>query len=122
MLDRFLSSVSLIEKFPFMASSVVRQTKSDHDAIILDMWGCKPKEFPKEPRLCFKFDGCWATDREAKSIISSAWNRGVLSYFEKIDNSSQRIDSVNALKKTRCRLDHLYAKEEKYWAQRSRSQ
>ncbi|KAA3483582.1 reverse transcriptase [Gossypium australe] len=153
-LARFLCSVSVIEKFPFMTTSVVRQTKSDHDAIILDMWGRKPKEYPKDPRLCFKFDDCWATDREAKNFISSAWNKGVLSYVEKIDSirsvlgpwqrdkygkmkreirkleqkidmfidSSQRVDSANPLKETRCRPGHLYAKEEKYWAQRSRSQ
>lgn len=38
-LDRFFTSVSVIENFPFMATYVVRQTNSDHDAIVLDTWG-----------------------------------------------------------------------------------
>ncbi|MBA0649769.1 hypothetical protein Goklo_017295 [Gossypium klotzschianum] len=63
-LDRFLMSVSVIENFSFMATSVVRQIKFDHDAIMLDMWGRKPKEQVKDPRLCFRFDESWATDRE----------------------------------------------------------
>ncbi|MFQ6659288.1 hypothetical protein Gotur_028236 [Gossypium turneri] len=37
-LDRFLTSVSVVENFPFIATKVVRQTQSDHDAIILDLW------------------------------------------------------------------------------------
>ncbi|MBA0587017.1 hypothetical protein Gorai_000154 [Gossypium raimondii] len=53
-LDRFLMSVSLIENFSFMATSVVRQIKFDHDAIMLDIWGRKPKEQIKDPRLCFR--------------------------------------------------------------------
>ncbi|KAK8305753.1 hypothetical protein V6Z11_D03G082300 [Gossypium hirsutum] len=57
-LDRFLTSVSMIEKFPFIATSVVRQTQSNHDAILLDVWGRKPKDYPKDHRLCFRFDDC----------------------------------------------------------------
>lgn len=42
--------------------------------------------------------------------------------IDKVIDSSQRDDSANALKESRCGLSHLYAKEEKYWAQRSLSQ
>ncbi|PPD74644.1 hypothetical protein GOBAR_DD28427 [Gossypium barbadense] len=124
--DRFLTSVSVIEKFSFMATSVVRQTKADHHAIIMDMYGRKPKEHLKYPRLCFKFDECWATNKEAKSIISNAWNSGGSNFVDKFDRVRSVLglwdDSVNALKESRCGLSHLYAKEEKYWAQRSLSQ
>lgn len=91
--DRFLTSVSVIEKFPFMATNVVRQTKADHHAIIMDMYGRKPKEHLKYPRLCFKFDECWATNKEAKSIISNAWNSGGSNFVDKFD----RVRSVLGL-------------------------
>ncbi|KAA3483591.1 reverse transcriptase [Gossypium australe] len=89
-IDRFLSSVSLVENFPFIATKVVRQTQLDHDAIVLDLWGHKPKEYPNDHRLCFKFDLCSAGDREAKNIIGSAWNRGDTKYGDKL----QRVRSV----------------------------
>ncbi|KAL1151423.1 hypothetical protein V6Z11_A09G040900, partial [Gossypium hirsutum] len=89
-IDRFLSSVSLVENFPFIATKVVRQTQSDHDAILLDLWGRRPRDYPNDHRLCFKFDLCWAGDREAKTIIDSAWNRGDTEYGDKIE----RIRSV----------------------------
>ncbi|KAB1671559.1 hypothetical protein, partial [Gossypium barbadense] len=152
-IDRFLSSVSLVENFPFIATKVVRQTQSDHDAILLDLWGRRPRDYPNDHRLCFKFDLCWAGDREAKTIIDSAWNRGDTEYGDKIErvrsvlghwqrqkygrmkseirrleknidriiDSSSRGDSVKNLKESRKRLDFLYAREERYWAQRSRS-
>lgn len=152
-LDRFLASVSMIENFPFMATRVLRQTKSDHNAILMELQGHKPKDHSKDPRLCFKFDDCWANDREAKNVVSNAWNKGALSYVEKLDNvrmnlgpwqpdkyskmkrdicklekkidmvidSAHRINRVNTLKKIWCRLGYLYAKEEKYWAQRSQT-
>ncbi|XP_016667359.1 uncharacterized protein [Gossypium hirsutum] len=153
-LDRFVTTVSMIEKYPFMTSKVVRQTQPDHDAIIWDMWGSKPKEYPRDQKLCFRFEECWATNSKAKSIISSKWNweatkyvnklekiRGVLGLWQrdrygkmkndmrklenKIDwaiDSERRDDSAIILREMRSRLSQLYAREEKYWAQRSRSQ
>ncbi|PPS17157.1 hypothetical protein GOBAR_AA03426 [Gossypium barbadense] len=153
-LDRFVTSVSMIEKYPFMTSKVVRQTQSDHDAIIWDMWGSKPKEYPRGQRLCFRFEECWATDSKAKSVISSEWNREATNYVNKLEkirgvlgpwqrdrygkmkndmrklenkidraiDSETRDDSVIILREMRSRLSQLYAREEKYWAQRSRSQ
>ncbi|KAK8356484.1 hypothetical protein V6Z12_A05G356700 [Gossypium hirsutum] len=128
-IDRFLSSVSLVENFPFIATKMVRQSQSDHDAILLDLWGRRPKDHPNDHRLSFKFDVCWADDREAKKIIGSAWNRDDIDYGEKIErqnidriiDSKSRGDSVKNLKESRKRLDFLYAREESYWAQRSRS-
>ncbi|KAK5819936.1 hypothetical protein PVK06_024971 [Gossypium arboreum] len=84
-LDRFVTSVSMIEKYPFMTSRVVRQTQSDHDAIIWDMWGSKPKEYPRDQRLCFRFEECWAMDSEAKNAISSEWNRESTNYVNKLE-------------------------------------
>ncbi|PPD79092.1 hypothetical protein GOBAR_DD23979 [Gossypium barbadense] len=136
-LDRFLMSMTVIENFPYMATSVVRQTKSDHDAILLDIWGRKPKDQLKDPRLCFKYDECWAKDREAKEIINNAWNRSDLNIIGKVErqlkkeirklqwkinkviDTSQRDHSAVALKEAHFKISHLYAKEEKYWAQRS---
>ncbi|KAK8335250.1 hypothetical protein V6Z12_A09G041500 [Gossypium hirsutum] len=151
-IDRFLSSVSLVENFPFIATKVVRQTQSDHDPILLDLWGHRPKDHPNDHRLSFKFGLCWAGDREAKKIIGSVWNKIDIDYGEKIErvrsvlgywqrkkygkmkseirrlkknidriiNSNSRGDSVKSLKESRKRLDFLYAREESYWAQRSR--
>ncbi|PPR82021.1 hypothetical protein GOBAR_AA38692 [Gossypium barbadense] len=79
-----------IESFPFIATKVVRQTQSDHDAIILDLWGRKPKECPKDNRLSFKFDVWWAGDVEAKDVIERAWNRDAIDIGEKI----QRVRSA----------------------------
>ncbi|KAL1172609.1 hypothetical protein V6Z11_A05G359600 [Gossypium hirsutum] len=84
-IDRFLSSVSLVENFPFIATKMVRQSQSDHDEILLDLWGRRPKDHPNDHRLSFKFDVCWADDREAKKIIGSAWNRDDIDYGEKIE-------------------------------------
>ncbi|KAK5833779.1 hypothetical protein PVK06_017637 [Gossypium arboreum] len=41
--------------------------------------------------------------------------------INKIIDTTNRSDSVKRLKKTRRKLDYLYAREEKYWEQRSRS-
>ncbi|PPD78720.1 hypothetical protein GOBAR_DD24343 [Gossypium barbadense] len=85
-LDRFLTSVSVIENFPFMATCVMHQTKFDHDAIVLYMWGHKPKLQNKDPRLSFKFDNCWATNNEVKNIIKSAWHSSDTNFVDKLDN------------------------------------
>ncbi|TYG40901.1 hypothetical protein ES288_D12G131400v1 [Gossypium darwinii] len=135
-LDRFLTSVAVVENFPFIATKVLRQTQSDHDAIILDLWGRKLKAFPKDKRLFFKFDVCWVGNKEAKNVIERAWNSEGTDYGDKMDrnemrklekqievviDSASKEDSGKTLKETRRRLDFLYAKEESYWAQRSRS-
>ncbi|PPS06860.1 hypothetical protein GOBAR_AA13787 [Gossypium barbadense] len=83
--DRFITSVSMIEKYPIMTSRVVRQTQSDHDALIWDMWGSKTKEYPREQRLNFRFKEYWVMDGEAKNVISSEWNRESTNYVNKLE-------------------------------------
>ncbi|KAA3461289.1 reverse transcriptase [Gossypium australe] len=57
-LDRFVMTTNAVSIFPFIETNVIRQTKSDHDAVMLDTLGRKPKEKQKDPRLFFKFDAC----------------------------------------------------------------
>ncbi|KAK8302591.1 hypothetical protein V6Z12_D04G097400 [Gossypium hirsutum] len=73
-LDRFLISDIIIEKMPFITSSIVRQSKSDHEAILLDLYGNNPKEKGYDLRAWFRYDICWAKEQEAKDIISKAWS------------------------------------------------
>ncbi|PPD83787.1 hypothetical protein GOBAR_DD19257 [Gossypium barbadense] len=84
-LDRFLTSVAVVENFPFIATKVVRQTQSNHDAIILNLWGQKLKDYPKDKRLCFKFDVCWVGDEKAENVIERAWNSEGIDYGKKMD-------------------------------------
>ncbi|KAK8283598.1 hypothetical protein V6Z12_D08G105400 [Gossypium hirsutum] len=42
-LDRFFISDAIIEKMSFLTSYIVRQSKSDHEAILLDLCRSKPK-------------------------------------------------------------------------------
>ncbi|TYJ00813.1 hypothetical protein E1A91_A13G111100v1, partial [Gossypium mustelinum] len=152
-LDRFLTSVPVTENFPFLATYVVRQTNSEHDVIVLDTWGCKPKMHNIYPRLSFKYDICWVTDVEAKNIIKGTWQCNDNNFMDKLNNmclslglwkrghfnkmkkdirrlenkidriieSPQGIHSTIVLKETQSKLNHINAKEEKYWSQRSRS-
>ncbi|KAL1059888.1 hypothetical protein V6Z11_1Z145000 [Gossypium hirsutum] len=138
-LDRFISSVLVIESFPFIATKVVRQTQSDHDAIILDLWGRKPKECPKDNRLSFKFDVWWAGDVEAKDVIDRAWNRDAIDIGEKIQRVRSALGPWQSKKYGKLKRDmqklekqinwiidstskeESGRKEESYWAQRSRS-
>ncbi|KAA3461960.1 reverse transcriptase [Gossypium australe] len=57
-LDRFVMSANAISNFPFIATNVIRQAKSDHDEVIMDTMGRKPREDLKDPRIFFKFDAC----------------------------------------------------------------
>ncbi|KAK8351680.1 hypothetical protein V6Z11_A05G048900 [Gossypium hirsutum] len=43
-LDRFVDSENILEKLPYLASYIIRQSKSDHEAILLDTDGSKPKK------------------------------------------------------------------------------
>ncbi|MBA0579565.1 hypothetical protein Gorai_021818 [Gossypium raimondii] len=36
--------------------------------------GRKPKDHFKDPRLLFKFEACWAKDRDAKKLIKRVWD------------------------------------------------
>ncbi|TYH10966.1 hypothetical protein ES288_A07G220900v1 [Gossypium darwinii] len=84
-LDRFLMSANDVARFPFMETKVIRQSTSDHDAIILDTEGRKLRDRHRDPRLCFKYDVCWAKDVEAKKIIKEAWQKGSKDIMGKIE-------------------------------------
>ncbi|KAH1107834.1 hypothetical protein J1N35_011602 [Gossypium stocksii] len=83
-IDRFLMSANNIHSFPFMETNVLRQSCSDHDAIILDTEGRKPRDSQRDPRLNFKYDACWAKNKEAKMIIKAVWQRNAQDILEKI--------------------------------------
>ncbi|KAK8335238.1 hypothetical protein V6Z11_A09G041100 [Gossypium hirsutum] len=71
-LDRFVISDEFMEKMSFLTSQIVRQSKSDHEAILLDMYGSNPKDKRVDHRAWFRYDICWAQEQEAKDIITRA--------------------------------------------------
>ncbi|TYI08987.1 hypothetical protein ES332_A09G039800v1 [Gossypium tomentosum] len=137
-LDRFLMSANDVARFPFMETKVIRQSTSDHDAIILDTEGRKSRDRHRDPRLCFKYDVCW--DVEAKKIIKEAWQKGSADIMGKIEMVGKKLGGwqYKKLKQMRTQMGTLQAninkvidsqglgklldEEEKYWAQRSRIQ
>ncbi|TYH01227.1 hypothetical protein ES288_A09G041000v1 [Gossypium darwinii] len=90
-LDRFLMSANDMARFPFMETKVIRQSTSDHDAIILDTEGRKSRDRHRDPRLCFKYDVCWAKDVEAKKIIKEAWQKGSADIMGKIEMVGKKL-------------------------------
>ncbi|KAL1162661.1 hypothetical protein V6Z11_A07G217700 [Gossypium hirsutum] len=138
-LDRFVISDEFMEKMSFRTSQIVRQSSSDHEAILLDMaW--------------FRYD-CWAQEQEAKDIIKRAWSsencnvlekmklirdklgpwqyqrfrrmkykiKGLEKEISKLMDGPTNEGSMSLLKCARSKLGHLYDVEEKYWALRARS-
>lgn len=86
-LDRFLISANDVNNFPFLETRVVRQSKSDHDAIIFNMIGHKPHDSFRDPRLFFKYEIFWAKEKNAKNIINNTWsgnNLDIIKKFEKV--------------------------------------
>ncbi|KAH1072555.1 hypothetical protein J1N35_024883 [Gossypium stocksii] len=73
--------------FLFIDTNIIRQTKSDHDAVLLDTMGKKPKEKQRDPRLFFRYDTCWAKDKRAKVIIKHSW-------FNRADNTLEKIYGI----------------------------
>ncbi|KAG8489455.1 hypothetical protein CXB51_017838 [Gossypium anomalum] len=55
-LDRFLMSTNDVASFPFMETKVIRQSISDHDAIVLDTEGRKLRDRRRDPMLNFRYD------------------------------------------------------------------
>lgn len=74
-LDRFVASLGWLRLCPFLSSDVYRQAHFDHDVIILDTLGRKPKDMVRDLRLSFHFEACWAKDRGTKEIIMEVWNK-----------------------------------------------
>ncbi|TYH15526.1 hypothetical protein ES288_A05G048900v1 [Gossypium darwinii] len=141
-LDRFVASENILKKLPYLASYIVRQSKSDHEAILLGH------------RFWFRYDTCWAEDQELKDILTSIWSKKEGTLLEKMKLTRDKLGPwqynrfrklkykikwlekeisrlmdgrTNAwtqrlLKQARGRLGHLYDVEEKYWALRAQSQ
>ncbi|MBA0552038.1 hypothetical protein Golob_022880, partial [Gossypium lobatum] len=53
---------------------VVRQSCSNHEAIFLNLRDRKPNDDVRAPRLFFKFEACWAKDRDSKQLIKRIWD------------------------------------------------
>lgn len=57
-LDRYLVFANWIQKAPFLSTSVLRQASSNHDVIILDTIGRRPRNGSVDLRLSFRFEEC----------------------------------------------------------------
>ncbi|TYH10967.1 hypothetical protein ES288_A07G221000v1 [Gossypium darwinii] len=110
-LDRFLMSANDVARFPFMETNVIRQSTSDHDAIILVTEGRKPRDRHRDPRLCFKYEICWAKDVEAKNIIKEAWQKGSKDIMGKIEMVGKKLGGwqYKKLKQMRNQMGTLQA-------------
>ncbi|XP_012453280.2 uncharacterized protein LOC105775300 [Gossypium raimondii] len=90
-LDRFLVSEDLIENLPFISTNVVRQSKSDHEEILLNTHDNKPIDKGSDYRTCFKYDVCWAKDQEARDLISRVWNDNKCHTLTKMNNIREKL-------------------------------
>ncbi|KAB1671562.1 hypothetical protein [Gossypium barbadense] len=110
-LDRFLMSANDVARFPFMETKVIRQSTSDQDAIILDTEGRKSRDRHRDPRICFKYDVCWAKDVEAKKIIKEAWQKGSADIMGKIEMVGKKLGGwqYKKLKQMRTQMGTLQA-------------
>lgn len=75
-LDRYVMSFGWFIQHPFFSSNILQQAHFDHNAIQLDTLGRKPMDSIKDPRLRFRFEACYAKDRETKAVIREAWAKG----------------------------------------------
>ncbi|KAK5841878.1 hypothetical protein PVK06_004202 [Gossypium arboreum] len=71
-LDRFVMSINTVAFFPFIDVNTIRQTKSDHNVVLKDTMGKKPKMNQRDPRIYFRYDMCWAKDKREKEIIKES--------------------------------------------------
>ncbi|KAH1038067.1 hypothetical protein J1N35_039810 [Gossypium stocksii] len=53
--------------------------------------GRRLRDSIRDPRLCFKYDICWAKNKEAKKIIKDAWQRGTQDIMEKVQNVGKEL-------------------------------
>ncbi|TYH01220.1 hypothetical protein ES288_A09G040300v1 [Gossypium darwinii] len=139
--DRFAISKVAMEMMPFLLANIVRQSKSDHEAIPLDTNGSKPKDKGVDHRVWFRYDTCWGKVEEAKNIINSIWSadklgpwqykqyRGMKHNIKRLEKEINEImdgptndGSMSLLKSARGKLGSFYDMEEKYWAHRAHFQ
>ncbi|PPS08707.1 hypothetical protein GOBAR_AA11931 [Gossypium barbadense] len=78
---------------------IVRQSKSDHEAILMDTLGSKPGDNNTDLRTWFRYDVCWNKEKEERDVITSIWS-----------NNESNL------------LDKLALVEERYWAIHARTQ
>ncbi|PPR88593.1 hypothetical protein GOBAR_AA32106 [Gossypium barbadense] len=90
-LDRFVASDVILDKFPFLASYVVRQSKSDHEAILIDTEGSKPNRERTGHKAWFRYDTCWAGEQELKDLISSIWEKEESNMLAKMDMTRDKL-------------------------------
>ncbi|TYG95572.1 hypothetical protein ES288_A11G278600v1, partial [Gossypium darwinii] len=119
-LDRFLISENIIGNMPFLTTKIVRQSKSDHEAIIMDTLGCKPGDNNTDPRTWFRYDACWSKEKEAHDIVTSICD--LKKTISDIMNGSNCENTIGMLKSARSKLGYFYEVEERYWAICTRTQ
>ncbi|KAA3468130.1 reverse transcriptase [Gossypium australe] len=132
-----------------METVVIRQSKSDHDVILMDIVGSKPRGRGGD-LIC----GLDMIEKEAVDIINTVWSKRDRDLIDKVEDTREKLGpwqykqfknmrgQINALdrnistlmdgpynanlsrllKVARGKLGHLYDVEEKYWAQRARIQ
>ncbi|KAK5812334.1 hypothetical protein PVK06_027763 [Gossypium arboreum] len=69
----------------YLTSHIVRQSKSDREAILMDTNGSKPKEKGNDHRAWFRYDIWWAKEKEARDIITSVWSNEECNILEKME-------------------------------------
>ncbi|PPR81963.1 hypothetical protein GOBAR_AA38752 [Gossypium barbadense] len=84
-LDRFLISDNLVGNMPFLTTKIVRQSKFDHEAIIMDTLGSKPRDYNINPRTWFRYDACWNKEADARDIITSIWSKSESNLLDKLE-------------------------------------
>ncbi|PPS01651.1 hypothetical protein GOBAR_AA19006 [Gossypium barbadense] len=90
-LDRFVASDVILDKFPFLASYVVRQSRSDHEAILIDTKGSKPNRERTGHKAWFRYDTCWAGEQELKDLISCIWEKEESNMLAKMDMTRDKL-------------------------------
>ncbi|XP_012442051.2 uncharacterized protein LOC105767072 [Gossypium raimondii] len=85
-LDRFIISDAVMESLPFLITYIVRQSKSDHEAILLDTEGNKPKNKNIDQRVRFRYDHCWSKEKGARDIINGIWSNRERDSLEKMES------------------------------------
>lgn len=71
-LDCYLVFASWLRKVPFLSSTLLRQANFDHDVIILDTMGRRPRDGRVDSRVLFRFEECWAQYTDVKMVIKGA--------------------------------------------------
>ncbi|PPE02014.1 hypothetical protein GOBAR_DD00943 [Gossypium barbadense] len=115
-LDRFFTSISVVENFPFIATRVVDDKEARN--VIERAWNREGTDYDDKIERVRSTLSPWQCKKYGK--INSEM-RKLEKQIEVVIDSSSRKESGKRLKETHRRLDFLYAREESYWAQSSRS-